>query len=436
MRFLNRKLELKIITIKNSLCILVLLPALALAGAVDTPHPQGESGGGFGLSIDLGTLLKVAKSLAGDTRYQSPDTKNLAKYEAKQLILSWDIAKQGQVIAALKASGFNLQNSVELRALGLSVGTIKFASENEANVALKNLRELAKNIPSLIADHHAIAYPMQAAAESVAPEKQYAYALVNAIAVPKLTNAVNVGIVDTEITNASALAVSSIKTKRIFANTDKPAASDHGNAVAAIISANGNGFEGLAQGANLRAAGVMREVAPGINATNTLLIAQALDWLVSEKVQVTNLSLGSASDEVLAAVITKSQEGGMVLVAAAGNGGALAPASYPAAYPNVIAVTAVDSQKHLYARANQGAYIVIAAPGVDVWAPVNADLTKGKLMSGTSFASPFVAAAVVRQLSESKGETSNAQQYIQKLCAKSENLGTKTTEFGCGLLRF
>jgi subtilisin family serine protease len=417
--------------------LFLVLPINAFSGAVGTPQETG-GGGGFGISIDLGTLLKVVKSVVSDKRYQSPDTKNLAKYEPHQLILCWDIANQNQVMEFIKANAFNVQNNIQLPALGLGIGTMTFSSDDKANQALKSLKLSNHHVTSLTVSRHAIAYPMAINEVATLPSKQYARDLLKVTAggLPKLTSNMNIGIIDTEITNANVLSTSSFQSKRMFLAAEKPAAADHGNAVAAIISGAQDNFNGLAQGVSLRAAAVMREVSPGINATNTLLIAQALDWLVSEKVQVANLSLGSAPDDVLSQVVSKSQEKGMIIVAAAGNGGAAAPPSYPAAYPNVVAVTAVDEHKHTYARANHGAYIAIAAPGVDIWAPISADGATGKYMSGTSFASPFVTAAIARELAN-KGNPANTipQDYVKVLCAKAENLGSTVNELGCGLLQ-
>ena len=78
-------------------------------------------------------------------------------------------------------------------------------------------------------------------------------------------------------------------------------------------------------------------------------------------------------------------------VAAAGNNGPGAEPSYPAAYPGVIAVTAVDQNLNVYRRATQGAYVDLAAPGVNIW---TASLKgSGALKTGTSDAVPFVSAA-------------------------------------------
>ena len=432
--------------LKNvALCAMCWLPLQPFAQPVQgmprptqtpTPTPQG-GGGGFGFSLDLGSVIRAVQTVQAlnvEERYTSPDTSSLNAYEPRQVVLSWANAQQSQAAAAVQAVGGTLLANEALPNLGLNIVVLSFANDAQASLALAQLRAM----PGITADRHAIAYPMQQAAAPV-PAKQYAHELLKAPAKGsgKLSASMTVGIIDTEVTNADSLALANFKGKRIFADADKPAPADHGNAVASIVAASGNGFEGLAQGITLRAAGVMREVAPGINATNTLLVAQALDWMIGEKVQVVNLSLGSASDVVLSGVITKSLGAGLVLVAAAGNGGPTAAPSYPAAYPGVIAVTAVDAQKRLYARANRGAYVAIAAPGVDVWVPLAVNDTKGKYMSGTSFASPFVAAAVAQAVAnQPKTATpASAQTILQNLCSKAADIGPKGPEVGCGLLQ-
>ena len=79
---------------------------------------------------------------------------------------------------------------------------------------------------------------------------------------------------------------------------------------------------------------------------------------------------------------------GIVLIAAAGNEGPRSPPLYPAADPEVIAVTATDSEDNLYDHANRGSYIAVAAPGVAILV----DSTEGsyQVRTGTSFAAPLV----------------------------------------------
>ena len=403
---------------------------------VQTPRPGGGGGGfGFGLSLDLGSIIKAVQSVTND-KYTSPDTANLPQYEPRQLIVGWPAAQQAQAQALLAASGGQAVGLADLPNLGLGVATFVFATEAQTAAALAVLQAAT---PPVIADRHAIAYPMQTG--TATSGRQYALELlkVQTPAQTRVQSAVVLGFIDTEIASADSLSTASYKAKRIFSDTDKPAPTDHGSGVAAILAGkNDAGFQGLAQGVSLRAAGVMREVAPGINATNTLLVAQALDWLISENAQVVNLSLGSAPDAVLAAVVSKANALGLVLVAAAGNGGSAAAPSYPAAYPGVIAVTAVDANKQLYARANRGPYIALAAPGVDVWVPVGAS-GKGKYMSGTSFAAPFVAAAIAQKLAANPVVKSpqTAATVVKTLCGTALPLGptNPSPEFGCGLMQ-
>ena len=419
-------------------CVTYAPSAWAEGPVPGTPQPQGKPAGGgfgFGLSIDLGALIKAVQG-GNEEKYASPDTTKLPQYEPRQILLSWQSeqpAQQEQVQALLVASGGKVLSQSNLLNLGISIAAVIFDTQAQADQALVALQAAS---PKVTVDRHAIAYPMQTSAG--AKGKQYALELLKAQtpAQTRVQTAVVVGVIDTELANADGLATASFKAKRMFADSDKPASTDHGSGVAAILAAKSDaGFSGLAQGVHLRAAGVMREVSPGVNATNTLLVAQALDWLVSENAQVINLSLGSAPDAVLAAAINKATAQGVVLVAAAGNGGSAAAPSYPAAYPGVIAVTAIDANKQLYTRANRGAYVALAAPGVDVWVPVG----KGKYMSGTSFAAPFVAAAIAQKLAANPlPKTPQATQTLIKiLCADALPLSATnpSPEFGCGLMQ-
>jgi len=71
-----------------------------------------------------------------------------------------------------------------------------------------------------------------------------------------------------------------------------------------------------------------------------------------------------------------------VLVAAAGNAGPKSPPLFPAADPNVIAVTAIDMNDGLLQQANRGPHIAVASRGVDVLVP--APNAQYQLTTGTS----------------------------------------------------
>jgi subtilisin family serine protease len=123
----------------------------------------------------------------------------------------------------------------------------------------------------------------------------------------------------------------------------------------------------------------------------------------------------------------------MIIVAAAGNNGAGAEPSYPAAYPGVIAVTAVNRQLDVYNRATRGEYVDLAAPGVDLW--VAAPGGGGTTRSGTSYAVPFVsAAAAVLRASNATLDASSLQAVLENGTLDLGKPGRDTT-FGHGLLQ-
>ena len=107
--------------------------------------------------------------------------------------------------------------------------------------------------------------------------------------------------------------------------------------------------------------------------------------------KVINLSLGGSSpSSTLQAALQTAVSRGVVVVAAAGNGGAGGAALYPAAYPEAIAVGAVDSLGNIAPYSNTDAYIDVAAAGTLVHSTLNT-LGYGD-KSGTSMATPHIAA--------------------------------------------
>jgi hypothetical protein len=154
--------------------------------------------------------------------------------------------------------------------------------------------------------------------------------------------------------------------------------SRHGAGMASAIAGHSR-IEGAAPGVALLAARAFDETPQGARAAGFDLLA-ALDWAVAQKAQIVNMSFAGPADPLLARMLEAAAAKRIVLVAAAGNDGPAAPPAFPGADPHVIAVSAVDDQGRLYAQANRGGYVALAAPGVDVLvaAPAGAyDLTSG-----------------------------------------------------------
>jgi subtilisin family serine protease len=117
-----------------------------------------------------------------------------------------------------------------------------------------------------------------------------------------------------------------------------------------------------------------------------------LNWLDALDVRYVNMSFSGPRDPLVENAIARMHAKGVVFVAAAGNQGPTAPPSYPAAYPDVIAVTAVNRNGENYRHANRGDYVDVAAPGVEILAALPKATTGYR--TGTSFAAPFVTSIV------------------------------------------
>jgi subtilisin family serine protease len=160
----------------------------------------------------------------------------------------------------------------------------------------------------------------------------------------------------------------------------------HGTAIAGAIAAHGR-LMGAAPAAQILAVRAFSGN-DGADDGTTFAIMSGLDWAVSQGARIVNMSFAGPQDPGIARTLAAAHEKGVVLVAAAGNKGAKSPPLFPAADPNVIAVTATDASDQLPAFANRGRYIAVAAPGVDLMllAP-NGTL---QFSSGTSFSAAYV----------------------------------------------
>ena len=135
-------------------------------------------------------------------------------------------------------------------------------------------------------------------------------------------------------------------------------------------------------------AGIFYADEDGESVTDTVAFLNALDWMADSGVRLVNMSFTGPRDDLVQKKIESMSARGVVFAAAAGNEGPAAEPAYPAAYPQVIAVTAVTKELRNYPYANRGDHIDIAAPGVGIWTAWP-DAKEG-YRSGTSFASPLV----------------------------------------------
>lgn len=174
---------------------------------------------------------------------------------------------------------------------------------------------------------------------------------------------------------------------RSFGCGGKRVPSAHGTAVASLLVGRARRFAGAAPGAALYAADVYCGEPTGGAATQLLA---AFAWLARERVPVINVSLVGPPNAALERVVKTLAARGHLIVAAVGNDGPAAPPLYPAAYPEVIAVTGVDARDRVLPEAGRGPHVAFAAPGADMLVAVSGsdDLAPAR---GTSYAAPLVA---------------------------------------------
>ena len=160
----------------------------------------------------------------------------------------------------------------------------------------------------------------------------------------------------------------------------------HGTGVAGAIAAHAR-LMGSAPAAQIIAIRAFSGTSHGAQ-SNSFVILKSLDYAVRKEARIINMSFAGPRDPLIERGIKAVAGKGIAMVAAAGNAGAKSPPLYPAANPNVIAVSATDAQDHLFAASNRGGYIALAAPGSDVLLP--APNEKYQVTSGTSFSAAYV----------------------------------------------
>ena len=165
--------------------------------------------------------------------------------------------------------------------------------------------------------------------------------------------------------------------------------------------------------------------------STSLALLKSIDWAVSNGARVINMSFAGPKDPEMALVLAAAAKKGVVLVAAAGNAGAKSPPLYPAADPNVIAVTATDPDDKLFVQSNRGRHIAVAAPGVDIVAPAPSGTYQ--FTSGTSVAAAQVSGIAALLLEAKPGLTPQAVR--KALLSTARDLGPtgRDDQFGAGL---
>jgi type VII secretion-associated serine protease mycosin len=214
----------------------------------------------------------------------------------------------------------------------------------------------------------------------------------------------------------------------------------HGTAVASVIAGrpvSGVAFRGVAPGAKIIPIRVSENLeldGHSVGRGSLKGLAEGIRYAVATGARVINLSLTAQTDDPqVSAEINKAAAKGVVLIAAAGNhyeeGN---PPSYPAMYPHVIGVGAIDEHGVRASWSQVGSYVDIVAPGTGILAA-----TPGRghtSYDGTSLAAPFVAGTAALILQYHPELTPDQVEARLRATADVAPGGPRSAEYGAGVV--
>jgi membrane-anchored mycosin MYCP len=205
---------------------------------------------------------------------------------------------------------------------------------------------------------------------------------------------------------------------------------DHGTAVASLIAARPgpHGITGVAPASTVLPVRIFDSYeAPSSR------VVRGIRWAASHGADVLNLSLVEKDSPELRAAVRYALRRNVIVVAGAGNLRASgSPVQYPAAYPGVIAVGAVDSHLELADFSNEGSYVDVVAAGDRV---IACDpFSTLSYYSGTSFSTPTVAGVVALMRSANPRLRSAQAERILRSTARDLGDPGRDRLFGSGLV--
>jgi serine protease len=214
---------------------------------------------------------------------------------------------------------------------------------------------------------------------------------------------------------------------------------DHGTHTSGTVAAttnNGVGVAGMSQATILPYKVLSGPDILGRCSGSAANIASAIRAAADNGAKVISMSIGGPDSTVEHDAVTYAYNKGVIIVAAAGNDGSANSIDYPGAYPESIAVAALDSNKARASYSDGGPQLDISAPGSNVLSTIGSGDTAYGTMSGTSMATPHVAGALALALSCAPAGTTRTQ-IVNALYSTAEDLGTagRDDNFGYGLAR-
>ncbi|WP_420888272.1 S8 family serine peptidase [Bradyrhizobium brasilense] len=333
---------------------------------------------------------------------------------------------EAEADALARRHGLRRIASQNVALLGATIGLFRILGNRSAETAS---RELASDAGvRSVQPNYRYALQDQKASGGSDPA-QYAQTQLHLPAAHKLARGMNVtiAVIDSGVDAAHPeLANTVADTFDALGSKDAPNA--HGTAIAGAIAARVR-LTGSAPEVRILAIRAFGAVAGGAGSTSYVIL-RSLDYAVAHGAQIVNMSFAGPQDALVGRAVAAAAARDVVLVAAAGNAGPTSPPLYPAAHPDVIAVSGTDAGDRLMAASNRGSHIALAAPGADLLVPVPAG--KYQLMSGTSFSAAFVSGIAALVLE--RNPALKPAEVRRVLTSTARDLGTPGRDdlFGAG----
>lgn len=297
------------------------------------------------------------------------------------LVIFRDKTSAARIAAIAKRQRLELAQVRELPLIGVRVHRFRFAGNRKVKDVLTAIAREAQVIS--VEPHYVFALQEDATGTGPNPAPpSYSGSLLHLSEAHKLATGrgVRVAVIDSQIDFDHPEIDGSVAAHFTAFGDAKADPNPHGTGMASAIAGHRQ-IDGVAPAAQILAARVFdRDGGQGAS----LDVLAGVNWAVNQQAQVINMSFAGPHDPLMTQMLAAATQRKIVLVAAAGNDGPHPPPEFPAADPNVIAVSAIDAKDQIYDHASRGAYVALAAPGVDVL--VAAPKGAYDLSTGTSVA--------------------------------------------------
>jgi len=237
-----------------------------------------------------------------------------------------------------------------------------------------------------------------------------------------------IAVIDSEIDSNQPDLVGRV-TDRFDAGCGASSPDAHGTGMAGAIASHVH-LLGVAPHANIIA--ICAFGGAGQPKATSIKIIKGLDYAIQHGARIVNMSFAGPLDPTLSQALQIAREKGVLVIAAAGNDGPKSPPLYPGADRSVMAVTATDENDQLFKGANQGKYVTVAAPGVDILVPA----PEGGLRftTGTSVATANVSGVAALLLAHKPSLKPEEIRDILVRTAQHLGAGGINPQFGAGLV--